>query len=493
MAMTKRIHFPLTTAQQRRLLFETWEATSDVLLACRTAHVGRRTFYYWKPRFDQGGYAALEQFASAAPKQPARTDAALEAQIAALRTEHPTWGKRRIADELAKANDWQSIVSPNTVARVLRDHGLWTTPVKKKQRFRPMTRTADLPGQTVNIDLCFVPTTRTADQAIPAVSGSSGRLIVTTPPSARTAPFPGAVFADSTQPYADQMRAYTAAANHRHAWRTKAAPSPDPHRQQRIDLRHEATLLRAARRATRLQREQEDRAWMHLVDERQAFVAHARREHLTDDRPGSLACKRQERMRAQAAQAAATQQWQALRDHRRQTLAQREQEDQVWRTEQRRLRNAITETIVTTAWHAILLITDNCTRSCYGLPLLVDGPNVTSDQVVAALRPQLPDGVGFVVSDRGVHFTAHAFRAFTRQQGFVHVPISRRRPQTNGIAERMVRTLKEWLRQQTWQTADDLDTLLCRFVVDYNDRPHQGLTIPGLSPNEYARRLLHAG
>ena len=135
--MTKRIHFPLTTAQQRRLLFETWEATGDVMQACRTAHVGRRTFYYWKPRFDQGGYPALEQFASAAPKQPARTDATLAARIVALRTQYPTWGKRRIADELAKANGWQSVVSPNTVARVLRNHGLWTTPAKKNDASVP--------------------------------------------------------------------------------------------------------------------------------------------------------------------------------------------------------------------------------------------------------------------------------------------------------------------------------------------------------------------
>ena len=104
----------------------------------------------------------------------------------------------------------------------------------------------------------------------------------------------------------------------------------------------------------------------------------------------------------------------------------------------------------------------------------------------------LPDGVGFVVSDRGVHFTAHAFRTFTQQQGFMHGPISRRRPQTNGIAERMVRTLKEWLRQQTWQTSTDLEGLLSTFVGDYNDRPHQGLALRGLSPNEYAQRLLGA-
>ena len=134
--MTKRIHFPLTTAQQRRLLFETWEATDNVSLACRTAHVGRRTFYYWKPRFERGGSAALEHFASAAPKQPARTDPVLAARVVALHSQHPTWGKRRMADELAKANGWQRVLSPNTIVRILRDHGAWAPPtVKKKNDF----------------------------------------------------------------------------------------------------------------------------------------------------------------------------------------------------------------------------------------------------------------------------------------------------------------------------------------------------------------------
>lgn len=131
--MTQHIHFPLTTAQQRRLLFETWEATGNVTRACRTAHVGRRTFYYWKSRFNHGGYAALDQFASAAPKQPARIAPAIEAQVVALHTDHPAWGKRRIADELAKAHAWQRVVSPNTVRRILRDHGRWPAVDTKKK------------------------------------------------------------------------------------------------------------------------------------------------------------------------------------------------------------------------------------------------------------------------------------------------------------------------------------------------------------------------
>jgi transposase len=122
---TKRIHFPQTTAQQRKLLFETWEATGNVTAACRKAHVGRGTFYYWKPRFDEDGYAGLEEFASRVPKEPRRTSLEVEEKVIALRREHPDWGKNRIADELAKANNWVPLSSRNTVKRILADAGLW--------------------------------------------------------------------------------------------------------------------------------------------------------------------------------------------------------------------------------------------------------------------------------------------------------------------------------------------------------------------------------
>ena len=121
----KHIHFPRTTPAQRKLLFETWEATGNVPAACQVAHVGRGTFYYWKPRFDAAGYAALLQFADHAPKAPARISDRLAQRVIALRQQHPTWGKRRISDELAKANNWQPLLSPNSVKRILMAAGLW--------------------------------------------------------------------------------------------------------------------------------------------------------------------------------------------------------------------------------------------------------------------------------------------------------------------------------------------------------------------------------
>ncbi len=46
---------------------------------------------------------------------------------------HPAWGQQRLADELAKANGWVPLVSPNTVTRILRDAGLWVPRLPEKK------------------------------------------------------------------------------------------------------------------------------------------------------------------------------------------------------------------------------------------------------------------------------------------------------------------------------------------------------------------------
>ena len=111
----KGMSYRRTTASQRKRLFEVWEESQDVAKACAKAGVSERSFYYWKPRFMAGGYKALEQFADHSPKNPARTKAKVEQQVVELKQAEPSWGKRRIAEELAKKNNWVPVVSPNTV------------------------------------------------------------------------------------------------------------------------------------------------------------------------------------------------------------------------------------------------------------------------------------------------------------------------------------------------------------------------------------------
>jgi transposase len=137
---TKRTYFPPTTPQQRKLLFETWEQTGNITVACRKAHVGRGTFYYWKPRFDRDGYAGLEAYEKAGvPKGTGRVAAGIETKVLELHRQHDDWGKHRLADEVAKANNWVPLVSPNTVRRILEDAGMWK-PNENRVKKAPSSR-----------------------------------------------------------------------------------------------------------------------------------------------------------------------------------------------------------------------------------------------------------------------------------------------------------------------------------------------------------------
>jgi transposase InsO family protein len=182
-------------------------------------------------------------------------------------------------------------------------------------------------------------------------------------------------------------------------------------------------------------------------------------------------------------------QWLQQRAQHQAALAQRCQEDAQWLADQAQGQAPLAPHAAKPPWIAILVVTDNCTRQCLGLPLFAVGPKVTAEEVVAALRVLLPAELQFLISDRGTHFTAHQFAQFAQEEDFVHVLIARHRPESNGIAERFVRTLKEWLAARAWRETETLARLLEQFRTEYNDRPHQGLPLPGLSPNEFAARF----
>ena len=169
---SKRPYFRRTTPQQRRLLFETYERTGNVDEACRVAHMGRRTFFYWLPRFRAGGYAALEQERSRAPHKtriPPTPEETVE-EVIAYRQSHPTAGYRRIAAELKRAHDWQSVISPTQVRRILLKAGLVTSRSPDHKAKTSAVVHAPEPEQTVNIDLCVVPVSHTGNQPLKPVT-----------------------------------------------------------------------------------------------------------------------------------------------------------------------------------------------------------------------------------------------------------------------------------------------------------------------------------
>jgi transposase InsO family protein len=340
------------------------------------------------------------------------------------------------------------------------------------------TRTAEQPGQTLNADLCFVPATHPATSQLPAVSGSSGRLIVAPAPADPAPTHPGQVFAEADRSYPDAMHAFVAASPPPCRPAQPAAPltTPPDARAKGQALRQQTETLRSARRRVRQQRVAEDALWRRM------------RQQQYGSRSASV-----EALDLAAAPPPAAplpkQVWRALREQRREQLQQRADEDALWRAARQHIREQLSPARPAREWIAILVLTDNCTRQCCGLPLFTAGASVTAEQVVAALRTLLPAELQFLITDRGTHFTANAFAQLASDAAFVQVLIARHRPQSNGIAERFVQTLKDWLADKLWTSVDEFATLLASFRAEYNERPHQGLGIAGLSPNEFANRI----
>ena len=326
--------------------------------------------------------------------------------------------------------------------------------------------------------MCFVTVQHDLQVKLPAVSGSSGRLVVERPkPEADQQHWPGQIFADAELDYEEAMQAYVAATQDRlsHIRSEKVAKGGRKSEKQALWRADQA--LREERYQVRERRKEEDAVWRafrkQFILEKEAFRALAKAE----------------RRKQRKAREEREQWWQTAWDQRRASIAVRPQEDAQWRARRQQLRERAVEAFTVQAWFAILVMTDNCTRQCVGLPLFVAGPKVTAEMVVQALATLLPPELQYLISDQGIHFRTAALAQLAKRLDFIWVPIARHRAQSNGIAERFVRTLKEWLADQEWQSSEELAVLLAEFMPEYNARPHQGLPIPGLSPDEFAKRL----
>jgi transposase InsO family protein len=488
-----RVYFRPTTVGQRQLLFRLAQESGNVSEAARQAHVSRSTYYYWQPRYEAdpvGGVAA------AGSRAPHRTrippiSAELQAEVLAYHQAHPGEGCRSIANAICKAHDWQKVIGHSKVhelvvaARESVPASSAPAPAAVPVEGQP-TEAVHAPqaGQTANLDLCVVPWTHDGTQALAPMSlseAAAGFQPTDGSASAPKADWPGQVFEAPALSYPEQMRVYAekravkraAKGQRKHRRRQKQA--------ERTALNARSDDLRVQRRQQRQARRREDALWK---AQRQA--------HQTADQAGRTRSK-PERRQHRAEHPAEQVQWRTDRAARRAQLQQRQVEDAQWRQARQEIRAKLAELTASaplvTVWLAVLVIVDNGTRQCLGLPFFTAGAHVTADMIVAALRAIWPPELDFVITDNGAQFIAEAFARFAQDMDFLHVRIAPHRPRTNGIAERFVRTLKEWLETHTWHSPEEFAALLAEFIEYYNNRPHQGAELDGLSPNEFARRL----
>ena len=87
--------------------------------------VSRQTLHTWLTRYQASGLAGLMDRTHRPESCRHQADAEVETRVCELRREHPWWGPRRIAHELARtAAQGSHPPGKSTVHRILRRHGL---------------------------------------------------------------------------------------------------------------------------------------------------------------------------------------------------------------------------------------------------------------------------------------------------------------------------------------------------------------------------------
>ncbi len=100
--------------------------------------------------------------------------------------------------------------------------------------------------------------------------------------------------------------------------------------------------------------------------------------------------------------------------------------------------------------------------------------HATADFTLKALRKTL-SREGFpaaVVTDNGRHFSAKSVTDWLRQIGSRHVFTAPRHPQSNGLAENCVKTLKSAIHAMNPTTLDDLEQKVDNFLLHYRNAVH---------------------
>lgn len=144
---------------------------------------------------------------------------------------------------------------------------------------------------------------------------------------------------------------------------------------------------------------------------------------------------------------------------------------------------------MTTPKEYLYVFIDDCSRTLFADIL----PDQTSYSAAIALDEalyMLPFPVERIYSDNGKEFKG-AFKELCKNKNLPQQFTKPYRPQTNGKAERVIKTIKQLLRKHRFISREERRRILYAIVRHYNHlRPHQGLN--GLTPFAFLEQYLAA-
>lgn len=123
----------------------------------------------------------------------------------------------------------------------------------------------------------------------------------------------------------------------------------------------------------------------------------------------------------------------------------------------------------------VLIVVDSHSKWIKAVPL----SHATTQSTIAALR-MLFSRFGIprtLVSDNGTQFTSQEFKTFVTMNNISHLRTAPFHPQSNGLAERAVRTVKDGIKKMR---GENLETNLVRMLFNYRRTPQTS----GRSPSE---------
>lgn len=142
---------------------------------------------------------------------------------------------------------------------------------------------------------------------------------------------------------------------------------------------------------------------------------------------------------------------------------------------------------VTTPKEYPYVFIDDCSRTLFA-DILPDQTSYSAAIALDEALTMLPFKVECIYSDNGKEFKG-AFKDLCKDR---HIPqqfTRAYRPQTNGKAERVIKTIKLLLRKHRFISREERRRILYAIVRYYNHlRPHQGLD--GLSPFAFLEKYL---
>lgn len=106
-------------AHSRLSVLQLAEELGNVTEACRRAGMDRTSFYAWKKRFSESGFAGLKDLSNAPHHHPFTTPPEVENQLIETAFEHPGWGCTKLSDYL-KLNGYK--VSSPVAQKILIKH-----------------------------------------------------------------------------------------------------------------------------------------------------------------------------------------------------------------------------------------------------------------------------------------------------------------------------------------------------------------------------------